>query len=57
MHTIIKNAQLFTEDGVQVTRDILIQNGIISDIQEELAFKEAIIIQAEGLLLSPGFVD
>ncbi len=57
MNTIIKNAQFYLEDGTQVIKDILIQNGVISDIQDELPNQEAHIIHAEGFLLAPGFID
>ena len=57
MNTIIKNARFFTEDGTQVTKDILIKNGVISDIQDELSNQQANMISAEGYLLAPGFID
>jgi dihydroorotase len=57
MNTIIKSAQFYLEDGTQVTKDILIQNGVISDIQDELPNQQANIIHAKGFLLAPGFID
>ncbi|OCA89693.1 dihydroorotase [Bacillus sp. FJAT-27986] len=57
MNTIIKSAQFYLEDGTQVTKDILIQNGVISDIQDELQNQQANIIHAKGFLLAPGFID
>ena len=39
------------------TKDILIQSGVISDIQDELPNQQANIIHAKGFLLAPGFID
>ena len=57
MNTIIKSAQLLSEDGTQVTKDILIKDGVITDIQDELSNQQANMINAEGYLLAPGFID
>ena len=57
MNTIIKSAQLLSENGTQVTKDILIKDGVITDIQDELSNQQANMINAEGYLLAPGFID
>lgn len=57
MNTIIKHARFFKEDGTQVTKDLLIKNGVISDIQDTLFDQQARIINAEGLIVAPGFID
>ena len=57
MNTIIKHARFFNEDGTQVTKDLLIKNGVISDIQDTLFDQQARIINAEGFIVAPGFID
>lgn len=57
MNTLIKSARFFSEEGREVTKDILIEDGFIIDIQDELLDQQANIINAEGYLLAPGFID
>ena len=57
MDTIIKNARFFKEDGTQVTKDLLIKNDVISDIQDTLCAQQARLINAEGFIVAPGFID
>ncbi|MDE3838452.1 dihydroorotase [Bacillus methanolicus] len=57
MSLIIKNGRLLTKEGYFQTADIYIENGKIQEINESL-YKEADeVIDAEGLFISPGFID
>lgn len=56
---LIKNGKLFTMAGVNIEKgDILVENGKIVAIGEKVeAPKDAEIIDAEGKLVFPGFID
>lgn len=54
MKTLIKNALVRKKDGPV---DILIENGIIQKVEAGLAADGAEIIEAEGCLVSPAFID
>lgn len=53
---IIKKANLYTFNGVEVV-DILIKDGKIASIEKEIVVVNEEIIDATGLLLTPGFID
>lgn len=53
---IIKKANLYTFNGVEVV-DILIKDGKIASIEKEIVAVNEEIIDATGLLLTPGFID
>lgn len=53
---LIKGATLVNE-GRQFIADVLIKNGLIDKIGENLSFANAIEIDAEGLHLLPGMID
>lgn len=53
---LIKNATLVNE-GQQKTADVLIKNGLIAKIGQNLSAPEAQEINAEGLYLLPGMID
>ncbi|WP_141431255.1 dihydroorotase [Bacillus sp. 03113] len=57
MSLIIKNGQLLTENGEQVRADVLIENGKITKIDQEIQIEANEIIDAKGLLIAPGFID
>jgi dihydroorotase len=53
---IIKKANLYTYNGVE-SFDILIRDGKIASIEKEIIAVNEEIIDAKGLLLTPGFID
>ncbi|MFY0759119.1 dihydroorotase [Metabacillus dongyingensis] len=57
MHFIIKNGRILDNSGTEKKADILIQDGIITKIEENIKHETAQIIDARGNLVSPGFVD
>lgn len=56
MRTLIKNGKVFTENGF-VHADVLIENSVIACVGEKLEAENAEIIDASGLIVSPGFID
>ncbi|WP_226087332.1 dihydroorotase [Mesobacillus sp. S13] len=56
MTMLIKNGRLLTEAGFEV-KDILIKDGKITEIGSRLSTEAKQIIDAEGKLVAPGFVD
>lgn len=57
MSIIIKNGQLLTNEGELQKLNIFIENGVIQEIGETISKKADEIIDAKGLLISPGFID
>jgi dihydroorotase len=57
MSTLIKNAQRLTNKGSIEIIDILIEDGVIKELGKDLQIGTGHTIDAEGLLVSPGFVD
>ncbi len=56
--TIIKNGFVVFTDPDEVKKsDILIENGIIIDIAENIILSDTEIINAENLYIFPGFID
>jgi dihydroorotase len=53
---IIKKASLYTFNGIEVV-DVLIKDGKIASIEKDLVAVNEEIIDATGLLLTPGFID
>jgi dihydroorotase len=53
---IIKKASLYTYNGIEVV-DILIKDGKVASIEKEITVENEEIIDATGLLLTPGFID
>lgn len=55
---IIKNATLVNE-GIKFKGDVLIQNGLIAEISENISMKSAstTVIDADGCFLLPGMID
>lgn len=54
---IIKNGKILNENGDLIQKDILIENGIITQISENIQKENAEIFDAEGKFISPGFID
>lgn len=54
---IIKNGKILDEQGNLISRDILIEKGIIKDIVENINVENAGIIDANGNFISAGFID
>jgi dihydroorotase len=57
MKTIIKNGVLLDNEGKLVKRDIAIEGKVITQIAENIQVDGCKLVDANGLLISPGFVD
>ncbi|PWW27441.1 dihydroorotase [Cytobacillus oceanisediminis] len=57
MSTLIKNGQLLTNKGEFQKADIYIESGKIAEIDTNIEREAQEIIDAEGLLVAPGFID
>lgn len=57
MSIIIKNGQLLTKDGNLEKMDVFVEDGVIKEVAKEIAYKGDEIIDAEGLVIAPGFID
>lgn len=57
MSTLIKNGQLLTKEGNFEKTDIYIESGKIAGIGEGYETKAQEVIDADGLLIAPGFID
>ena len=55
-NTVIHGGEIVTSQGV-TKADILIENGVIVDIQPNLEIEGAIRVNADGMLVLPGGVD
>ena len=54
---IIKNGKILDAQGNLISKDLLIENGIITEISEKIDKKNAEIIDANRHFISPGFID
>jgi dihydroorotase len=57
MSIIIKNGQLLTNEGELEQLDIFIENGIIQEIRDSITREADEVIDANGLLVTPGLID
>ncbi len=58
MRTLIKNGRVIDpSQNLDAARDLLIENGVIAQIGENLTADGAEIFDASGLVIAPGFVD
>ncbi|MFY7653345.1 MAG: dihydroorotase [Chitinophagaceae bacterium] len=60
MKVLIKNAQIIVPDNVQAysqPQDVLIENGIISAIENNISTNSATVIKGNQLVVTNGFVD
>lgn len=57
MSMIIKNGKLLTNNGEIVSKDIRIVDGVIAEIAENISASVEEIIDANGKLVAPGFID
>ena len=57
MKTLLKNAEIFINDNL-VKEDILIENGLIIDISEDIGISQDYnIIDFSGKIIVPGLID
>ncbi len=55
---LIKNGRVIDPlNGIDGVRDVLIAHGVIESVGEELECREATVIDAKGLAVTPGFID
>lgn len=57
MAIVIKNGLLLTEDGSKVKQDLKIEGRFITEISEHIDEDGYELVDAKGLLISPGFID
>ncbi|HHY82871.1 MAG TPA: dihydroorotase [Clostridiales bacterium] len=57
MSFVIKDGRLLTDNGSVIMADLFIENGIIEVIAENIEIDAEKVIDASGLLVSPGFID
>jgi dihydroorotase len=57
MKLLIQNAIYLASNSERKQADILIENGMITNIEEQIAAEVDRKIDASGLLVSPGFID
>jgi dihydroorotase len=57
MNLLIQNAKYIAFDGKIKQADILIENGIFTRIDEKIDMKADQMVDASGLVVSPGFID
>ncbi|ARK22658.1 dihydroorotase [Sporosarcina sp. P26b] len=57
MNTLIQQVQMVNEEGKIIVTDIKIVDGKIAEIGNQLAVDGCEIVEGEGLLVSPGFID
>lgn len=55
--TVIKNGTVFMPDGSLIKTDIELENGLVKAVGEASDTSSGNIIDAEGLIVSPGFID
>ncbi|HAX73007.1 MAG TPA: dihydroorotase, partial [Firmicutes bacterium] len=54
---LLKNGKIVNEQNELVNVDLLINNGIIQNIASDISCDEAQVIELNGKLISPGFID
>ncbi|MBO9130239.1 dihydroorotase [Bacillus sp. 165] len=57
MNYLFKNAKMVNEQGELQSIEMLVKDGIIQEIAETVEAENVEIIDVEGKLLSPGFID
>ncbi|MGG3640627.1 dihydroorotase [Bacillus gobiensis] len=57
MSYLIKNGWVLNEEGNKIKQDIRVEGNTITEIGSLSPTKEEQVIEAEGLLVAPGFVD
>lgn len=57
MSIIIKNGQLLNEKGEVQNLELYIENGVVKEISESISKDANQIIDANGALIAPGFID
>ena len=57
MKTLIQNGTVVNPRGAQGRLDILIENGVIVQMAESLPADGAVVVEAAGKTVCPGFCD
>lgn len=57
MNYLFKNGLYVNEEGNTIKTDILIQDGVVAEIGENLESKDVQVINIQGHLIAPGFID
>ncbi|MBD7983465.1 dihydroorotase [Sporosarcina sp. Sa2YVA2] len=57
MSKLIKGAQLLNDKGELIVSDVRLQEDRITEIGSGLAINDSEVIEADGLVLAPGFID
>ena len=58
MKALIKNGMLIDPiNSVKEKKDILIENGLVKEIKKKISEEANYVIDAKGMIVSPGFVD
>lgn len=56
MKTLIQHGRVFDGKGL-VSQDILLENGLVQAVGPDLPAEDCLIIDAQGQIVAPGFVD
>lgn len=57
MKTLLKNGTLVNPKGQQGRLDLLMENGVITEIAENIQANDAVVVDATGKTVCPGFFD
>ncbi|GMT42063.1 MAG: dihydroorotase [bacterium] len=58
MNILIKNGRVIDpSSGLDSVKDVLVENGVIADVSGKIKPGKARVIDAAGLVVSPGFID
>jgi len=57
MSLLLKNGKMLNEQGELTKVDLLVKDGVIAQIGEELSVEASEVINIKGKLIAPGFID
>ncbi|HZX67484.1 MAG TPA: amidohydrolase family protein, partial [Candidatus Elarobacter sp.] len=58
MKTLVRGGRLIDPlQGIDAVRDVLIENGFVAAIGEQLDASDARVVEAGGAIVAPGFID
>lgn len=57
MNYLFKNGRYMNEEGIIVATDLLVQDGKIAKVAENITADNAEVIDVNGKLIAPGLVD